>query len=326
MVQSNASHVLKHYRGDEGGKPPLAETFIPPNTYWTSDEKHKLFHHLKRFSRLRLDLVADAMRTKTTAEVSAYVGHLDSIIHKKSYKYRRKKYPPPAAVEMSHNWIKFEEHMSYLTLQREALTEHIDIALERRQACKDADVKVEYCGVGAVAAEYSVLKKRKRKAEENQGLPNKKRALDLSWLRQDLFKELDDIRLEVLDNMLDAYYESVPTTSIFTSATASTPYDDSDEKDDDGPAEVSPEPTPLLSGADLDPEGSPGVAEQDAQQSADRESEAPDDEVHVKGTVGRSDRIAVIEQLAKEANFTAKDMVQDEIDIFFLSRLGGLLW
>jgi len=41
--------------------------------------------------------------------------------------------------------------------------------------------------------------------------------------------------------------------------------------------------------------------------------------------VGRAVRVKVIEQLAKEANFTVSDLVQDEIDIFFLGRLGNLL-
>ena len=333
MVQSYASHVLKHHHGDDAspkGETPLEETFIPPNTYWTSDEKHRLFHHLKRFSRLRLDLVAEAMATKTLAEVSAYIGHLDGIIHRNSYKYQRKENPPPAAMEVSDGWIAFEEHMSGLILQREALTEQLEIAATRRQACNDAGVKAQYCGVGAVVEEYSIKKKRDRNSEEEQTPPSKKRALDHTWLREDLFRELDDIRLKVLDNMLDAHYESgPPTSSALTSAIANAPYDG---HDDDGSASAAPEPMAQLSDAGSDSEGPEDTSSVDGlgvQQSPDRsitESGVPDHGIPFIDTVAGSHHITVIKQLAEEANFAVEDLVKDGTNVFFLSRLGNLLW
>ena len=95
---------------------------IPPALlYWTKAEKERFFYALVRCSRLRPDLIAEHVGTKSTAEVLAFqlaleagTPHLgDTATTQTSH---------PVAREMSDRWISFEEKMAEDAIIWEAFT------------------------------------------------------------------------------------------------------------------------------------------------------------------------------------------------------------
>ena len=58
----------------------LGHTFFPPSTYWSPLEKATFFRALASCSRLRPDIISERIRTKTTAEVEAYIITLETLL------------------------------------------------------------------------------------------------------------------------------------------------------------------------------------------------------------------------------------------------------
>ncbi|KAG6917313.1 hypothetical protein DXG01_002971 [Tephrocybe rancida] len=101
--------VRAHLAGLNGDDPP--PSFTPPIGYWTPLEKNAFFHALSVHSRLRPDLVAASISTKSVIDVCAYIDSLDEAIARD----RRLLLPRsdlPGAMEVSNAWILREEIMS----------------------------------------------------------------------------------------------------------------------------------------------------------------------------------------------------------------------
>jgi len=86
----------------------LLPSYIPPAAYWTTDEKDVFFHALSVHSRLRPDLVAACIKTKTVLDVCAYIDALDNMLS------RSRSMPPlrsalECAMEVSDSWVQWEE-------------------------------------------------------------------------------------------------------------------------------------------------------------------------------------------------------------------------
>ncbi|KAF8210294.1 hypothetical protein K438DRAFT_1809429 [Mycena galopus ATCC 62051] len=56
----------------------LPSSFVPPAGYWSSREKDAFFHALAVHSRLRPDLIADSLKSKSVLDVCAYLDVSDS--------------------------------------------------------------------------------------------------------------------------------------------------------------------------------------------------------------------------------------------------------
>lgn len=90
----------------------LHDSFVPPNSYWTAWEKEIFFDALRRHSRLRPELIQEEIGdTKSVWEVCSYINLLDATSSSKestSIPYAS----TSAAVEMSENWVAFENRQA----------------------------------------------------------------------------------------------------------------------------------------------------------------------------------------------------------------------
>ena len=90
----------------------FSDSFVPPCSYWTAWEKEIFFDALKRHSRLRPELIQDEIGdTKTVWEICSYINLLDSAClsaESPSTSYAT----TSSAVEMTENWIGFEERQA----------------------------------------------------------------------------------------------------------------------------------------------------------------------------------------------------------------------
>nr|GAT56366.1 predicted protein [Mycena chlorophos] len=119
---------------------PLPASFILPTGYWSSSEKDAFFHALQVHSRLRPDLIAADIKTKSVVDVCAYI---DLLVHASAQSA-----PPPSfreslkcAMDMSDAWIEYEEVQAKGLLEAEYQQEHK--AVEDRRAERD-DVSDEW--------------------------------------------------------------------------------------------------------------------------------------------------------------------------------------
>ncbi|KAJ7346639.1 hypothetical protein DFH08DRAFT_196896 [Mycena albidolilacea] len=88
----------------------LPPSFVPPAGYWTSVEKDSFFHALAIHSRLRPDLIADSVKSKTVLDVCAYLDALDSAAAARPTPLLR--LTLEAAMEVSDSWIAYEEEQA----------------------------------------------------------------------------------------------------------------------------------------------------------------------------------------------------------------------
>lgn len=90
-----------------------SRTVVPPfDECWREDEKQRFFYALERYSRLRPELIAEDVGTRTLAEVDAYLALLAS------YALTAKPIEDNAvscADEMSEEWIRWEERQAART-------------------------------------------------------------------------------------------------------------------------------------------------------------------------------------------------------------------
>lgn len=79
-LQAHIRHTQDHSQGvDEGlwGPDELPYSNLPPNVVWTPEEKRLFFRALSRFSRLRPDLIAENIGSKSSLDVSLYIAALE---------------------------------------------------------------------------------------------------------------------------------------------------------------------------------------------------------------------------------------------------------
>ncbi|KAJ7072308.1 hypothetical protein C8F01DRAFT_239654 [Mycena amicta] len=94
----------------------LASSFIPPNGHWSSSEKDAFFHGLQVHSRLRPDLIAACIKSKTVVDVCAYIGVLDRAAAS-SVPLSPLRPMLKAAMEVSDSWVQYEERQSQALLE-----------------------------------------------------------------------------------------------------------------------------------------------------------------------------------------------------------------
>ncbi|KAJ7188243.1 hypothetical protein C8R46DRAFT_1205425 [Mycena filopes] len=99
-----------HLSGDMGPSP--RSSFVPPAGYWTSREKEQFFHALSVHSRLRPDLIADALKSKTVLDVCAYIDALDRAAAAQPLPTSPLRTTLEGAMEVSESWIDYEEEQA----------------------------------------------------------------------------------------------------------------------------------------------------------------------------------------------------------------------
>ncbi|KAG2038530.1 hypothetical protein BDR03DRAFT_1091155 [Suillus americanus] len=182
---------------------------------WSQSEVDAFFHALSIYSRWRPDLIAEAVKTKGEIEIVEFLVTLDS----RATETGDIMSTAPAAVEVSDEWIVAEEAMAAALAVEEGRGELQQLEALRRKRIRDAKADIIPRGkrrrvtveVGAdelLACEDSErddfegdsmgVEVVKGKARFEKWYARKTAA----WERDDLFKKLDDMHLQVLDTML----------------------------------------------------------------------------------------------------------------------------
>jgi len=101
-----------HLKGRQENSNSLPPSFFSAS-HWTSSEKDRFFHGLTLFSRLRPDLIAEHIKTKSIFDVCVYLHALQvatiSRGHEPEASARETMEP---ALEMSERWVEHEEKMA----------------------------------------------------------------------------------------------------------------------------------------------------------------------------------------------------------------------
>lgn len=103
--QKHLAEVQCHLSGDYGKQ--LPPSFVHPSTYWSSTEKNAFFHALSIHSRLRPDLIAASIGTKSVLDVCAYLDILHVAAIDANSPIARLSLP--CAMEVSESWMNWEE-------------------------------------------------------------------------------------------------------------------------------------------------------------------------------------------------------------------------
>ncbi|GJE94726.1 hypothetical protein PsYK624_108970 [Phanerochaete sordida] len=110
----------------------LSASYFAPSAFWTAKEKDLFFHALSVHSRLRPDLIAEEIGTKTLADVCAYIDMLQEGLKTAGDEAAAQVIPEyldfesvpredfPTAYEVSDEWVKFEDAVAEAAILQEA--------------------------------------------------------------------------------------------------------------------------------------------------------------------------------------------------------------
>ncbi|KAF9012334.1 hypothetical protein BDQ17DRAFT_1419724 [Cyathus striatus] len=102
---------------------PLPPSFVSPTSFWTALEKDAFFHSLSLHSRLRPDLIAASIRSKTTLDVCAYIDLLEQASLHDPIPSSSLFMEMDAAREVSDSWIAWEEENASTLISVEPIWE-----------------------------------------------------------------------------------------------------------------------------------------------------------------------------------------------------------
>ena len=192
----------------EHPEPPYAPSFHPPSGYWTSAEKALFFRALSVHSRLRPDLIASSIGTKSTADVAVYISLLregatrtneGDNARSRSARITIGRDQHPAAHEVSAELVALEDQ--YATR----------ICVEEPMRAKEVEDETR---AEALRAERNRMRVRRGEGEEGRGRDREgqeerreafqrwRAEREIEWGRKDTLARLDGMGLQVLDRML----------------------------------------------------------------------------------------------------------------------------
>ncbi|KAI0335771.1 hypothetical protein GY45DRAFT_1430450 [Cubamyces sp. BRFM 1775] len=197
-----------HLAGRDGSEPPPASHF-PPNAFWTAAEKDAFFRALAVHSRLRPDLIAEEVKTKTVPDVCVYLALLEQTTREASrttvyigqekkridYKIPRKQLP--IAVEVSDDWIQREEAMAAVLAAADALSER-SLVVEAREE----EVRTRRSAVRARKGKGHNDRDRAAEKERRKEFDAWLQTARHVWKVEDMWQSLDQVSLAALDRML----------------------------------------------------------------------------------------------------------------------------
>ncbi|KAK2463268.1 hypothetical protein APHAL10511_004923 [Amanita phalloides] len=169
------AHVQAHLAGETDHV--LPPSFIPPAGYWTSSEKDSFFRALARYSRIRPDLIAAHIKTKSVVDVCAYIDQLHAASKANPIPWTRKDID--IAFEVSDSWVEFEERNASSLVTAEPLWDD------------------EQCRTSRQAEED-----KKRRDLTPDTFDNWRMDVEDQWNRQDSLKCLDTLQLNILESIL----------------------------------------------------------------------------------------------------------------------------
>ncbi|TBU29959.1 hypothetical protein BD311DRAFT_755524 [Dichomitus squalens] len=194
------------------GDDPLPPSYFAPRAYWTSAEKDAFFRGLVVHSRLRPDLIAEEVKTKTVPDVCVYLSILELAEQELSggttYVNEYHRVPDiktprdelPSALEVSEEWIAFEERMADAMIAYQPTLDQEAVVQEREEEvhARKTTIRAPWRGGRTASAERDRVGEKARREQFERWLAQKKS----EWEREDMLSSLNRVGLATLDRML----------------------------------------------------------------------------------------------------------------------------
>ncbi|KAF8629650.1 hypothetical protein AX17_005589 [Amanita inopinata Kibby_2008] len=160
---------------------PLPPSFIYPAGYWTSAEKNTFFRALARYSRLRPDLIAAHIQTKSIVDVCTYIHQLDDASKATATRWNRK--DMDIAFDVSDAWLEFEEKNANSLSAVEPFWDHEQWKISRQE-------------------EMEKKQEEMRDIAAPDAFEHWKLEAEAQWDREDALRQLGALHLSVLESIL----------------------------------------------------------------------------------------------------------------------------
>lgn len=235
---SSRLHALEGRTEDELLPPSL----FPPNAHWTSQEKDIFFHALSVHSRLRPDLIARDIKTKTLVDVCVYLDmldegleNLDDLEAQETRKNTQGNVKQsirdnlPIAMEMTEQWCQFEMQQASLIAASHAKFHEQWLAQRHEEELEAKRKEIRAPDGGARDANN----KRDRRGEKMRGKVIKEwlKEREEEWKVEERLERLGGDELRVMDMIVRAGEEKLNADEVgdgeLTKSRAVTPVQES---------------------------------------------------------------------------------------------------
>jgi hypothetical protein len=195
-------HYLEHYRAhlaSAGADPaPLPASFVAPAGFWTAADKARFFRALAAHSRLRPDLIARAVGTKTALDVRTYIAALDAASSASASASSSAPSCAPA-LDVSDDWIAFEDAAAASLTTAEPAW-----AARALDAARDAALRLRRAQLRAPRGSGTGARDRDRAGQEARraAWAAWRDAREKDWARADVLAALGAPELSALDAVL----------------------------------------------------------------------------------------------------------------------------
>ncbi|KAL6303903.1 hypothetical protein BKA93DRAFT_826313 [Sparassis latifolia] len=197
LFSDHLNRVRGHLLGGDGPG-SLPASFLEPNAYWTTAEKDAFFHGLTIYSRLRPDLIAAEIKTKTVADVCVYLGMLeDGSAHNPHSSQRQ---DIPASREVSDRWLAFEEQQAFALSNAEPILEE-----QALQKTRDDEFRTFRLATRARKGDdRTASNERDREGEKRRQKKYKAWLAERQeeWKGEDVLRALDTVAMKALNRIL----------------------------------------------------------------------------------------------------------------------------
>lgn len=212
IFSEHLADFREHLAGRDSEVGPLPASFFAPRAFWTAAEKDAFFKALAVHSRLRPDLIAEEVKTKTIPDVCVYLAMLERAAKEipeagtyighngQSVNVKLSRKELPAALEVSEEWIDYEEHMATSMIILDRAHEQDVVSGEREEEVNSRRSTVRaWWGAGRTAFnERDRAGEKERREAFEQWLVQR----NAEWEGEDLLLSLDKVDLATLDRML----------------------------------------------------------------------------------------------------------------------------
>jgi hypothetical protein len=212
LTEHLADHISAtrhHLTGTpEHPEPPYAPSFHPPTGYWTPTEKALFFRALSAHSRLRPDLIAASIGTKSTVDVAIYIsllrqGATQASINKPTSKHDATitigRDQHPAAHQVSEELVILEDQQAA----------HVCVAEPMRAKEVESEARAETLRSMKSGMRVRRGEGKKGGERDREGQLARKKEFErlraereIEWAREDALARLDAVALQVFDRML----------------------------------------------------------------------------------------------------------------------------
>ncbi|KAL5507969.1 hypothetical protein ACEPAH_5587 [Sanghuangporus vaninii] len=193
--ETHVEDVVSHLNGAHHWRRSLHSSYFPCG-YWFEEDKNRFFRALSVHSRFRPDLIAEDIPGKTTADVCVYLDSLDEAAAKMPKKLKRAALP--RALEVSDNWICFEEDRAGRLVDLESTWE-----TQKRKNRRGAELRSEKRHLLSEREELSGNVAGENNAKHIDTIFGELRARrETEWEKEDYMADLGVAHLQAIDNIL----------------------------------------------------------------------------------------------------------------------------